>query len=91
MWETIKCFIIDMINFIISPVWKWFIDILQWIISFLPPTPFIFEPVEWGEFGKSVGYFIPVTSMFTHLAYALVAIAIFYLVQHVARMFRLIR
>ncbi|HEX5519996.1 MAG TPA: hypothetical protein VFX18_06110 [Candidatus Nitrosocosmicus sp.] len=89
--NQILCLIIPFINFLLRILFGWWIDLIIFILQFLPPSPFEFEPVQWGEFGKAVGYFIPVAKMINHFALLLVSITIWYAVQHILRILRMVR
>ena len=84
-----------MYNYILVPVVNFLIDILYIIAStllkILPSTPFKFEPLEWGEFGKAVTYFIPVHVMITHFVLLLSAILIYYGIRWLLRLIRQIQ
>ena len=91
MLEGLKCLLIKLFNIIFNQTFEWMIDIMIWVLQLLPETPFIFEPIQWGPFGKAIGYFVPVAKMLEHLAYALVAIAVWYGIQHITRVLKIIR
>lgn len=91
MLEGIKCLLINLFNLIFNQTFEWMIDIMIWVLALLPHTPFIFEPIQWGSFGDAIGYYLPLAGMFTHLGYALVAIAVWYGIQHITRILKIIR
>lgn len=84
-----------MYNFIIVPIVNFLIDVLYSIgstlMKILPNTPFEFETLKWGEFGKAVTYFIPVHVMITHFVLILSAILIYYGIRWLLRMIRQIQ
>lgn len=57
----------------------------------LPVTPFSFEVIEWGEFGKALGLIFPIESMLKHFAVLLSAILIYYAIRWILRMIRQIQ
>lgn len=61
------------------------------MLSFLPESPIQFEPIKWGAFGNSIGYFIPVQKMLEHFAAILGALTIWYGIQHILRILRMVR
>jgi len=91
MLNDIYCLIIKVANMIIAVVFSWWIDMLIFILSFLPVSPFKFEPIKWGEFGNAIGYFIPVGRMAEHFAMILVAVTMWYALQHILRILRMVR
>jgi len=91
MLDQLLCILIKFVNFLFSILFSWWIDMLIFILSFLPDSPIKFEPIKWGEFGNFVGYFIPVAKMANHFAAILAAVTIWYAFQHVLRILRMVR
>lgn len=71
------------------------LDILGFIVDILvfllPTTPFVFERIEWGEFGLMIGYFFPISKMFQHFTAILLVIATYYGVRYLLRMIKMIK
>lgn len=71
------------------------LDILGYIVDLLvfllPTTPFVFEQLEWGEFGLLIGYFFPVSSMIQHFVAILLTIASYYAVRYLLRTVKMIK
>lgn len=91
MLEGIKCLLIKLFNLIFNQTFEWIIDIMVWVLQLLPETPFVFEPIQWGAFGDAVGYFVPIQTMLVHLSYILSALVVWYAIQHIVRMLKIIR
>lgn len=70
----------DLLNFLIGP-----------LLNLLPNTPFEFEPVQWGEFGNAIGYFIPIDKMLTHFTLLLMAIVVYYAISHLLRFVKMVK
>lgn len=92
MLDGLLCILIKFVNLLFDILFGWWIDMLIFLISLLPTTPFLFEdPVEWGPFGNAIGYFIPIETMVIHFAAVLVSVAIWYGVQHALRLIRMVK
>lgn len=92
MLEIIKCALIEVFQFLFDYLIAWWMDWLVKIIEImLPQNVFKFERIEWGAFGNFVGYFIPFKTMVTHLTFILTAVAIWYSVQHLLRLLKMVR
>lgn len=91
MLDGLLCILIKIINMLFAVIFSWWVDLLIFLLAFLPPSPIKFEPIKWGEFGNIVGYFIPVEKMATHFATILMALAVWYAIQHVLRIVRMVR
>lgn len=89
--DLVFCLVIKIINFILKVMFSWWIDLLIAMLSFLPASPIQFEPIKWGAFGNSIGYFIPVETMLKHFAAILTALTIWYGIQHILRILRMVR
>lgn len=89
--DWLFCLVIKILNFIFAVVFSWWIDLLIFMLSFLPSSPIQFEPIKWGTFGNLVGYFIPVQTMIEHFAGILAALTVWYAIQHILRILRMVR
>lgn len=71
------------------------IDVLHFIaygITFLmPDTPFNFDDLSWGPFGKAVGFVFPISAMGTHFAVILVSFGFYYAIRWILRIIRQIQ
>lgn len=91
MLDGLICLLIKFTNMFFAVIFSWWIDLLILMLNLLPTSPFKFEPIEWGAFGNFVGYFLPVEKMATHFAAILMAVAVWYSIQHVLRILRMVR
>lgn len=91
MLDNLICILIKFVNFFTESVHNWFISVLIFFIEFLPPSPFRFEPIQWGEVGNLIGYFIPVAGMLTSLVYITTAVTVWYSIQHILRLLKSVR
>ena len=91
MLDGLLCILIKFLNLVFAVLFGWWIDMLIFILSFLPASPFKFEPIKWGEFGNFVGYFIPVEKMAQHFVAILFSVTMWYAVQHILRILRMVR
>ena len=91
MLDGLICLLIQFTNLLLDILFDWWIDLLIFMLEFLPSSPIQIEPIEWGEFGNFIGYFIPVQTMLTHFATILIAVTIWYGLQHVLRLVKMVR
>lgn len=91
MLDGLLCILIKFCNILFAVLFSWWIDMIIFILQFLPTSPFKFEPIKWGAFGDAVGYFLPVERMAAHFASILVAVGMWYAIQHVLRILRMVR
>jgi len=66
-------------------------DTLGWLIALLPSIPWEFKPLQWGEFGNLIGYFIPIPEMLTHFSMILILVILWYGIQHILRIVRMVK
>ena len=79
--------LVEILNGIISLLY-----LICYALTFLlPTTPFKFETIEWGPFGKGVGLFFPIEAMMTHFAVLLSAFLIYYAIRWLMRMIKMVR
>lgn len=88
---AIFCALIKFVNVLIDYVLDTILATIGWIIALLPSFPVLFKPIEWGDFGNAVGYFLPVSEMVLHFSLMLTLIVVWYSVQHIMRLIRLIK
>lgn len=94
MWdilEPIKCALIAFTNLLMDVLASWWVEMLIWALGLLPTSPFTFEEIAWGEFGKLIGYFVPIADMMTHFLRILGIVVLWYAIQHIQRLLKLIR
>lgn len=91
MLDGLICLLIKFVNMFFAVIFSWWIDLLIFMLTFLPPSPIKFEPIKWGSFGNAVGYYIPVGKMAEHFTMILIAVAMWYMVQHILRIVRMVR
>jgi len=85
----------DFLMMLIAPVVNFFIDLI-YIITIaatflLPDTPFNFTPLDWGLFGRAIGFIFPVGDMATHLVLILGACLTYYAVRQLLRLVKAVR
>lgn len=91
MLDTIICALTKFLNFISENILQKIIDSIGWIIGLLPSLPFEFSPIPWGDFGKSLGYFIPISTMVQHFVMMLVLMALWYGIEYAMRWIKMIK
>lgn len=63
--------------------------IVAYALTFLlPVTPFEFERIEWGDFGKSIGLIFPIKAMAQHFAVLLSAFLLYYAIRWILRIIK---
>ena len=91
IFHAVWCAIVKVINALTDTVLDTIIEVIASIIMILPSIPIFFQPVEWGPFGNLVGYFIPISEMLAHFTLMLTLVAVWYTVQHILRLVRMIK
>lgn len=89
--DTILCALTKFLNLIVEYVLDTILFALGWLLGLLPKLPVTIEPIEWGTFGQSVGYFLPVNKMMLHFTLMLGLMALWYSVQHFMRLIKMIK
>lgn len=89
--DVIKCALIDVLNLIIEYGLDTIVFAIAWAIAILPSLPFESVQVAWGTMGNSIGYFIPISQMLSHFSLMLGIMVIWYSVQHIMRLVKLIK
>lgn len=89
--NAIWCALIKVINALIDYGLETITDTLAWLIALLPSVPLAFEPLQWGSFGNAVGYFIPIPTMLTHFTLMLGLVIVWFSVQHILRIVRMVK
>lgn len=68
------------------------IEVLYFIATgitlLLPDSPFTFENLSWGNFGKAVGFIFPVSAMGMHMTAILTAFLTYYAIRWLLRLIR---
>lgn len=91
MLDGLLCILIKFVNLLFTVLFGWWIDMLIFILEMLPNSPFKFEPVKWGQFGNAIGYFIPIQRMLEHFGAILIAVTVWYAIQHTLRLLKMVR
>jgi len=89
--DEILCALIKFLNMIVDYLLDTVLFALGWLLGLLPSFPVKIEPIEWGPFGQSVGYFLPVDKMMLHFTLLLGLMALWYSVQHIMRWIKMIK
>ncbi|GAB0171937.1 hypothetical protein LSPCS325_53740 [Lysinibacillus sp. CTST325] len=91
IFDSIKCALIELCNLLIEHVLNNLLSAIAWVIGLLPSFPIENEPLQWGEFGKSLGYFFPLGTMAQHFVLMLTVIAIWYAYEYIMRWIKMIK
>lgn len=91
MLDIILCALIKFVNLLLFFFFNWWVDLLTWVLGILPDADFSADPIEWGSFGNTIGYFIPIDTMLKHFTLIMGAYVVFLSVRHVLKMIRFIR
>lgn len=91
IFDSILCALIKFVNMIVDYILDSILFALGWLLGLLPSLPVKIEPVEWGFFGQSVGYFLPVNTMMLHFTLMLGLMVLWYSVQHIMRLIKMIK
>jgi hypothetical protein len=89
---SLICSLKGMFNWIVENLFTILDVILSTLLALLPRSPFDFShKLVWGDFGKLIGYFIPVADMLTSFSLILVTISVYYGIRHLLRLVRAVR
>ena len=91
MLQALFCALVKFCNMLIDMILDTIISSIAWLIALLPSVPWQFQPLQWGDFGKLIGYFIPIADMLTHFTLMLVLVAVWFSVQHILRIVRAVK
>lgn len=91
IFDMIWCALVKFVNMLSENVLQHVINAIAWVIGLLPSLPFAFPEVPWGDFGKSVGYFIPIGTIIQHFVMMLALVVIWYGVEYVMRWIKMIK
>lgn len=91
IFEAFWCALVKFLNFIVEHVFDLMISSIAWVVALLPSVPFEPEPLDWGEFGISIGYFLPISDAIVHFSLMLILMIIWLGVQHILRVSKMIR
>lgn len=91
IFEMIWCALVRFINALSEHVLQKIIDGVAWAIGLLPSLPLKAEPMDWGLFGASVGYFLPVGTMAQHFVIMLSIVALWYAVETIMRWIKMVK
>lgn len=91
IFDAIWCAIVKVVNEVSEQVLQRVIDGIAWVIALLPSLPIGNEPLPWGDFGRSVGYFIPISTMVQHFVLMLAIMIVWYGVEYAMRWIKMIK
>lgn len=89
--DSIVCALIKLWNLFQEYILQIIIDFIGMLIGLLPSLPIPSEPVEWGEFGKAIGYFLPISSMVQHFVMMLGLMILWYSYEYIMRWIKMIK
>ncbi|HWK24762.1 MAG TPA: hypothetical protein VNS08_17245 [Ureibacillus sp.] len=89
--NAVWCALIKFWNAIQDHVIQNVIDFIAMLIGLLPSFPVQNEPLDWGEFGSAIGYFLPVGTMAQHFVLMLAVIILWYSYEYVMRWIKMIK
>lgn len=91
IFNIIFCALIKVFNILTRHVLQTIVDILTWVIDLFPESPLPDTIIQWGDFGKSIGYFLPIGTFIQHFTFMLGLVILWYAYEYILRMFRMIR
>lgn len=91
VFEAIKCALIEVANALIQHVLNNILSMIAAIISILPKMPIPIDPLNWGDFGASLAYFIPISTMVQHFVLMLGLMVLWYSYEYIMRLIKMIK
>lgn len=89
--NAIKCALIEFANMLIEHVLNNILAMVILIIGVLPTFPIPINPINWGDFGVAIGYFIPIGTMAQHFTLMLALMIIWYSYEYIMRLIKMIK
>lgn len=83
--DAIWCALVKIINLVTEFVIDNILGAIAWTIGLLPSLPIKAEALDWGPFGNSIGYFLPVGTMAQHFVLMLGLMALWYAIETLMR------
>lgn len=91
MLNAVWCALVKFINSLSENILQKIIDSIAWVVNLLPSMPFEFNPIPWGDFGRSLGYFIPISTMVQHFVMMLALMLLWYSIEYAMRWIKMIK
>ena len=83
--DAVWCALVKIINLVVEFVIDNVLGAIAWVIGLLPKLPVDAQPLDWGLFGDSIGYFLPIGTMAQHFVLFLGLMALWYAVETILR------
>lgn len=92
VFNAIKCALIEFVNLLIDHVLNNVLGAIAFVIALLPSVDFFGDSQQIsGDFGKYLGYFIPVGTLMAHFVGMLGLLVIWYSYEYVMRWIKMIK
>ena len=91
IFDQVICLVIKICNLLIEHVLNNILALIAFIINLLPSFPIESQPLDWGVFGTSIGYFLPLGTMTQHFVLLLGLMAVWYAIEYVMRWIKMIK
>lgn len=92
IFNALKCALIEFANMLIEHVLNNILSAIAFVIDLLPSVDFYEDSTfEMGEFGRSIGYFVPVGTMMQHFVIMLGLLLIWFSWEYVMRWIKMIK
>lgn len=91
VFDAIKCALIEVANALIDHVLNNILSMIAAIIGILPKMPIPIDPLNWGNFGSSLSYFIPISTMIQHFVLMLGLMVLWYSYEYIMRLIKMIK
>lgn len=91
IFNAIWCAIIKVFNLIVEHLLQTIIEAIAWVIDLLPSSPLPDTIIVWGEFGRSIGYFLPVGTFIQHFIIMLALVLVWYAYEYILRLIKMIK
>lgn len=91
IFDALWCALVKFWNAIQDHVIDNVVNAIAWLIGLLPSLPIGNEPLQWGDFGHALGYFLPVSTMALHFTLMLGLMLVWYSYEYVMRWIKMIK
>lgn len=89
--NAIWCALIKVFNAIVEHILQTVVDAIAWVFSIFPSSPLPDTVLDWGDFGKNLGYFVPVSTFVQHFTVMLALMLIWYSYEYIMRWIKMIK
>lgn len=89
--NAVMCALIKVWNLIQDHLIETLVNLIAGALDLLPSIPIESEELVWGEFGRAIGYFLPISTMLQHFTLFLGLMLVWYSYEYIMRLIKMIK